>query len=108
MTNLGWETCIDCCNSDFVKRTTSSVVFTHLRAISQFPELPLQIVARFLGWNDGRAVFKRLYFFHVLLARDSVFCKFTHWYNNTSGEISDLEDVIDRTISVVIGVRRDV
>ena len=72
---------------------------------SQSPELPLQIVASFLKWNDGYAVFKRLYLLHVLLARDSVFSHFTHWYNNVSGEISDLEDVVDRIISFVIGIR---
>ena len=83
-------------------------MFTHLRTISQIPELPLQIVASFLEWNDGHAVFERLYLLLVLLARESVFCKFTHWYNNTSGEISDLEGVIDRIISFVIGIRRDV
>ena len=108
MINHAWAPCIDCCNSDFVERTTSSIGFMHLRMASQSPELPLQIVASFLKWNDGHAVFKRLYLLHVLLARDSVFCEFTRWYNSMSGEISDLEDVFDRIISFVTWIRSDV
>ena len=72
---------------------------------SQSPELPLQIAASFLKWNDGYAVFKGLYLLHVLLPKGSAFCKFTRWYNNASGEIFDLEDVIDHIISFVTGIR---
>ena len=75
---------------------------------SQSPELPLQIVGSFLKWNDGYAVFSRLYVLHVLFTKGPVFCKFTHWYNRGSREISNLEDVIDRIISFVIGIRSDV
>ena len=74
---------------------------------TQSPELPLQIVASFFKWKDGYAVFKRLYLLNILLANGSVFCQFTHWYNSASGEICDLEDVIDRIISFVTGVRRE-
>ena len=108
MINLGWAPCIDCCNIDFVERITSSIVFMHLRMASQSPELPLQIVARFLKWNDGHAVFKRLYLLHVLLATDSVFCKFPHWHNNMSRGISNPEDAIDLILSFITGIRREV
>ena len=74
----------------------------HRRMASQSPELPLQIVASFLKWNDGYAVLKGLYLLYVLLFKGSAFCKFTRWYNNASGEIFDLEDVIDRTSLFVV------
>ena len=80
----------------------------HLRRILQFPELPLQTMVCFIKWKDSYAEFKRLYLMRVLLAGCSVFLQFTQLPYRISGEISDMEDVIDRSLLFITGVYCDV
>ena len=101
MINTEWAPCLDCQNSEFVERTTSSIAFRHLRKASHLSERPLHIVATFLHSNDSDAEFKRHYLLIVLMAKESVFRQFTFFYNKKSGNISDREDVIDRIVSLV-------
>ena len=101
MINPGWAPCLDCENVEFVKKTTASIVFMHLRKASHLPEMPLQFVATFLQWNDSHTEFKRHYLLNVLLARESVFRQFTLFYNKKRCNISAREDVIDRILCFV-------
>ena len=101
MINLGWAPCLDCENVEFVKKTTASIVFMHLRTASHLLEIPLQFVATFRQWNDSHTKFKRHYLLNVLLARDSVFRQFTFFYNKKRGNLSAREDVIDRIVCFV-------
>ena len=74
----------------------------HLRTANHIPEMPLQLLASFLQWNNIYAEFKRRYLRNVLLARESVFCQVTYFSNKTCGNMSDLEDVTDRILSFVV------
>ena len=80
----------------------------HLRIVLQFPELPLLTMVCFIKWKDNYAEFKRLYLMRVLLVGCSVFRQFTQLHNRISGEISDLEDVIDRILLFIMGIYCDV
>ena len=74
----------------------------HLRKAFHLLEMPLQLVDSFVMWNDSYSEFKRCYLLTVLLARESVFRQLTYYYNTTRGNMSDLEDVIDRILSFVV------
>ena len=102
MINPGWAPCLDCENTEFVKTTTASIAFMHLRMASHLPEMPLQTIACFLQWNDSQAVFIRRYLLNVLLAKESVFRQFTYFYNSKKGNISSREDVLDRILEFVV------
>ena len=102
MINPGWAPCRDCENIEFVKTTTASIVFMHLRMASHLPEMPLQTIATFIQWNDSHAVFRRRYLLNVLLAKESEFRQFTYFYNNKKGNISSREDVLDRILCFVV------
>ena len=101
MINTEWAPCLDCPNTEFVERSTSSIAFRHLRKASYLSARALHIVATFIHWNDSDAEFKRQYLLSVLMTKGSVFRQFTFFYNKKSGNISDLEDVIDRIVSFV-------
>ena len=80
----------------------------HLRRVLQFPELPLQTMVCFIKWKDSYAEFKRLYLMRVLSAGCSAFRQFTQLHNRISGEISDLEDVIDSILLFITWINCDV
>ena len=93
---------MDCENEEFIKSTMASIAFMHFCKACHLPEMLLQLVASFFQWNDSYAEFKRCYLLNVLLARESVFCQLTYFSNKTCGNISDLEDVIDRILSFAV------
>ena len=50
---------------------------------------------------DRQLAARKKHLLHALLARDSVFCQFTHFSGGLKGNISDTEDIIDRILVYV-------